>query len=228
MEHRRAHDGHPHTMDSSSQRAAAEHAHRQRNAYVSATIESAWTHVCRRGATMAVVSRARLQRRIWQDMHVPTTLDMLLHADPPAKRHNRSWSGVLESVSRCVAAHHHAFAAAEHVACSRMQTDICGHADTLRRRLTGNVDSTQFLTLLHRVIVNRSFNMALRKIIDRSLHDDFLVCPIGRRPVEQDRRTLADLLDQCYEIVQEEYAKLHTDMRQFRKSPTEHEMQAPC
>ena len=67
-----------HTMDSSSQSAAAEHAHRQRNAFVSATIESAWTHVCHRGATMAVVSRARLQRGIEQEMHAPTTLGMVV------------------------------------------------------------------------------------------------------------------------------------------------------
>ena len=126
----------------------------------------------------------------------------------------------MESVSRCVAAHQRFFAAAEHDACSRIQTDICGHADTLRRLLLSNIDSTQILTLFHRVITNRSFNMALRKVIGPSLHDDFFNCPIGRRPVEQGRQMIADLLEQCCDIIQEEHAKLKTDKRQFREAPT--------
>ena len=46
---------------------------------------------------------------------------------------------------------------------------ICGHADTLRRGLARNVDTTQFLSLLHQFIENRSFNMALQNAINRSL-----------------------------------------------------------
>ena len=130
---------------------------------------SAWTQVWHRGATMAVVSRDKLQQIIEQEMHVPTTLDMLFHAEPSAARQNRSWSGVVESVSRCVVAHQRPFTAAEHSACSRIQTDICGHASTLKRLLSCNVDSTQFLTLLHRFIMNRSFKMALREVINRPI-----------------------------------------------------------
>ena len=204
--------------------AAAEHADHQLNAYVSATIASAWALVCPRND---LVSRARLQKRIEQEMHVPTTLDMLLHADPSEKMQKRSWSGNLESVSRCVAAHHHAFAAAEHDACFRMQSDICGHAYILKRGLISNADSTQFLLLLNRFIENRSFNMALRKIIDKSLQDAWMFCPIGRRPDEQSRRAVADLLEQCCAIIEEEHATLQTDMRSFRKSPSKHNMQAP-
>ena len=151
---------------------------------------------------------------------MPTTLDMLFHAEPLAARQKRSWSGIVEGISRCIAAHQRGFAAAEHDACSRIQADICGHASTLRRLLLCNVDSTQLLTLLHRFIMNRSFNMALQEVIDQSLQDDYLVCPIGRRPVEHGRQILADSLEECYDIIQNEDAKLKTDMQRIRKKLT--------
>ena len=99
---------------------------------------------------------------------------------------------------------------------SLLQADICGHADTQRRRRVSNVDSTQFITLFQRKVINRAFIVALRNVIDRSLRDDFLVSQIGPRPDEQGSQIVVDLLEQCHEDIQEEYAKLHTDMRQFR------------
>ena len=149
---------------------------------------------------------------------MPTTLDMLLHADPSEKMQKRSWSGNLESVSRCVAAYHHAFGASEHDACLSIQNDICGWANRLRRDLPGNVDTTQFLTLLHQYIENRSFNMAVRTVIHQSLGSlYFLIRPIGQRSDDRGRQAVADLLEQCLNVLQEDYASLQTTLRQFRR-----------
>jgi hypothetical protein len=71
--------------------------------------------------------------------------------------------------------------------------------------------------LLHQGITNRALNMALRKTIDQSLSDDLPVGPVGRRVTEHGRQALADLLEQCLDIVEQDYQNLRTDMRQFRR-----------
>ena len=70
--------------------------------------------------------------------------------------------------------------------------------------------------LLHQGITNRALNMALRNTIDQLLSDDLPVGPVGRRVTEPGRQALADLLEQCLDIVKQDYQDLRTDMRQFR------------
>ena len=106
--------------------------------------------------------------------------------------------------------------ASEHDACRSIRGDICAYAHTLRRGLPNSVDVKQFLMLLHRTITNRALNLALHKTIDQSLSDDLLVGPVGRRVTEHGRQALADLLEQCLDIVEQDYQDLRTDMRQFR------------
>ena len=70
--------------------------------------------------------------------------------------------------------------------------------------------------LLHQGITNRALNMALQKTIDQSSSDGLLVGPGGRRMTEHGRQALADLLEQCLDIVEQDYQRVRTDMRQFR------------
>ena len=78
------------------------------------------------------------------------------------------------------------------------------------------LDVKQFLALLHRTITNRALNLALHKTIDQSLKDDLIVGPCGRRVSEEGQQTLADMLSQCLDIVDQEYQTLRSDMRQFQ------------
>ena len=196
-------------------RGAAEQTDHRSNAYVRETIESAWT---RASANARFVSRSSLQEKLEQEMLVPITLEILFHHDPPRRMQNKSWPGALETVSRCGAAYHHAFGASEHDACLSIQNDICGWANRLRRDLPGNVDTTQFLTLLHQYIENRSFNMAVRTVINQSLGSlYFSVRPLGQRSDDRGRQAVADLLEQCLNVLQEDHARLQTNLRQFRR-----------
>ena len=202
---------------------AAEHAASLQNSYVRTTIQSAWTIITDgqiispTWANSTLISLSRIQQHVERETHVPVTLEMLLHGDPHRwKYQKRSWWSNVESVSRCVAGYHHAFGASEHDSCRSIQRDICAYAHTLRRGLPNSVDVTQFLTLLHQGITNRALNMALRKTIDQSLSDDLPVGPIGRRVTEHGRQAFADLLEQCLAIVERDYQRLRTNMRQFR------------
>ena len=70
--------------------------------------------------------------------------------------------------------------------------------------------------VLHQGITNRALNMALRKTIGQSLSDDLPVGPVGRRVTEHGRQAFADVLEQCLAIMERDYQRLRTDMRQFR------------
>ena len=189
--------------------------------HVRTTINTAWTYTfCRTWTKAKLISLSRIQRHIMRATHVPVTLEMLLHGQSEHTKHQRrSWWSHVESVFRCVADYDHAFVASEHDSCRCIQNDICAYAHTLRRGLPSSVDVTQFLMLLHRSIINRALNLALRKTIDQSFRpwtDDLLVGPGGERMTDQAKQALSDLLEQCLETVEHDYQRFRTDMRQFR------------
>ena len=87
-------------------------------------------------------------------------------AIPPAKKQRKGsvWSTSIESISRCVAAYHHAVIATEHDACEEIVNNISAFAHTICKKTDV---SDQLLKLLHQWIENRSINIALRLSLDR-------------------------------------------------------------
>ena len=89
-------------------------------------------------------------------------------AIPPAKKQRKGsvWSTSIESISRCVAAYHHAVTATEHDACEEIVYNISTCAHMICKK-TDVPD--QLLNLLHQWIENRSINIALRLSLNRCL-----------------------------------------------------------
>ena len=87
-------------------------------------------------------------------------------AIPPAKKQRKGsvWSTSIESISRCVAAYHHAVIATEHDACEEIVNNISTFAHMICKKTDV---SDQLLKLLHQWIENRSINIALRLSLDR-------------------------------------------------------------
>ena len=202
-------------------RSAAEHAAFLENSYATAIIDSAWSNVMRR-QDPRLLSLFRIKELIMKETHEPVTLEALLHAEPPRTRQQkRSWWSNIESISRCVAAYHHAISASEHDSCRLVRRDIFAYTFTLRRGLASNVDVTEFFTLLHRAITNRALNMALRAAVDKSLRDDFLVGPDSRCMAHSGRLALADILEHCLDSVKTDYEALRNRMKQLRDGLSE-------
>ena len=88
-------------------------------------------------------------------------------AIPPAKKQRKGsvWSTSIESISRCVAAYHHAVIATEHDACEEIVNNISTFAHMICKKTDV---SDQLLKLLHQWIENRSINMALRLSLERA------------------------------------------------------------
>ena len=120
---------------------AEEHADVQENSYVTAIVDSAWSEIMDRQhvaqnpyirtawANARLLSLARIKQHIMRETHEPVTLEALLHAEPSQTKHQkRSWKCNVDSISRCIAAYHHAISAAEHDLCRSIQQDICAYA----------------------------------------------------------------------------------------------------
>ena len=218
---------------------AAEHSDLLQKIYVRATVDSAWSTIidgqcissmwsnahmqqemlaCD-GMLTKLISLSRIQQHIEQETHVPVTLEMLLHAGARRTKHQKiSWWSNVEAICRCVQEYHHAVGASEHETCRSIQNDICAYAQMAKRGVrVPHVDVTEFLGLLYQAITNRALNMALRKTIDQSLSDDLLVSLHGRRVTMFGRHALADILERCLDIVKDDYLRLRTDLRKFRR-----------
>jgi len=89
-------------------------------------------------------------------------------AIPPTKKQRKGsvWSTSIESISRCVAAYHHAVIATEHDACEEIVNNISTFAHMICKKTDV---SDQLFKLLHQWIENRSINIALRLSLDRCL-----------------------------------------------------------
>ena len=128
-------------------------------------------------------------------------------AIPPAKKQRKGsvWSTSIESISRCVAAYHHAVIATEHDACEEIVNNIstCAHMICKKTDV-----SDQLLKLLHQWIENRSINMALRLSLERCLAER--TC--WKHVTDEERVQAIDLMLTALEIVQMNGEDLHRCM----------------
>ena len=192
-------------------------------AYVRATVDLAWSaiideqFISSAWANSELISLSEIQNHIAMVTHEPVTLEMLINSERRQKKQSRrSWRSNVESISRCVAAYHHAVGASEHDKMESIRADICDYAFTLRRSLPSHVVVTEFFSLLLRAIANRAMNMAVRTTIEHSLAHDLHVGPHGQPVTECGRQALTDILEMCLGIVKEDYEKLGNELRQFR------------
>ena len=93
-----------------------------------------------------------------------TRCDLVRRSAIPSTKKQRKgsvWSTSIESISRCVAAYHHALIATEHDACEEIVNNISTFAHMICKKTDV---SDQLLKLLHQWIENRSINIALRHV----------------------------------------------------------------
>ena len=86
-----------------------------------------------------------------------------------------TWPTTMETIARCVAAHHHTVSAAEHADGVDLAADIVRYAYTLREMVRGSDEvRADFVRLLHAWIENRALNVALHETPAKSLQDELI------------------------------------------------------
>ena len=121
------------------------------------------------------------------------------------------WPTCMETISRCVAAYHHAVNAGEHNQSLEIGANIGQYAHTLRQMVHED-DCVTFVTLLHAWIENRALNMALRSTVNKAFEDD----PFWRNLSDADRGAVVDHLETRQEAVRAKSDELREAMQALR------------
>ena len=118
----------------------------------------------------------------------------------------KSWSSIIEAISRCIAAFQKATDATEHSQCQCIATKVCDYAIALARKTPAYCGHEDLLALVHQFMQNRVYNLAFTHLLDRAIcsreHEDddsFWSLVRGRgekeclQTIEQNRITVGEL-----------------------------------
>ena len=123
----------------------------------------------------------KMQDEINRRFRVPVSLPQLLegykHTELDAERQRKSWieaqrkswSGIIEAISRCIAAFQKATDAAAHIQCQDIATETCDYAIALARKTPAYCGQDDVLALLHQFMQNRTYNLAFIHLLNRAL-----------------------------------------------------------
>ena len=150
-----------------------------------------------------------LQQNIQDRFRVPVTLAQL-HSQYESKQNssankpNKSYSGILETISRCVAAFQRAHDATEHFEAQRIASQISDHAMLLTERIAQVSQHCEFLQLLAEFIINRTYNLAFKAVQDR-----YRAC--GRCDRLEYQKCI-DVMQTCLREIHDSYMQLRIRM----------------
>ena len=150
-----------------------------------------------------------LQQNIQDRFRVPVTLAQL-HSQYESKQNssankpNKSYSGILETISRCVAAFQWAHDATEHFEAQRIASQISDHAMLLTERIAQVSQHCEFLQLLAEFIINRTYNLAFKAVQDR-----YRAC--GRCDRLEYQKCI-DVMQTCLREIHDSYMQLRIRM----------------
>ena len=158
-----------------------------------------------------------MKRVVGNAIHIPLTHAELSTASARGPGLQRAtggkWPTCLETISRLVAAYHHAASAAEHVQPSRIAADISKCVHVLRKIVHGEDQVTaDFLTMLHEWVENRAVNMTLQTTLSKAFEDH----PFWGSLSDQDRQVSVDIVVLCVEVVRVKGAELTAAMKALR------------
>ena len=127
----------------------------------------------------------------------------------------KSWSGIVEAISRCVAAFQAATDATEHSQCQDIVTKLYTHATALTRKTeTSPYIREIFGTLLYQYTENRTYNLAFKKLLDLSFGP---VDPFWTEVGEgQQRDKVITIIFLCTNKIKDKAQQLQNEMMMYR------------
>ena len=150
-----------------------------------------------------------LQQNIQDRFRVPVTYAQLhsqyeSRQNSWAKKPKKSYSGILETISRCVAAFQRAQDATEHFEALRIASQNSDHAMLLTERIAQGSQHFEFLQLLAELIINRTYYLAFKAV-----QDQYRAC--GRCERREYQRCI-DVMQTCFTRIHDSYVQLRVRM----------------
>ena len=134
------------------------------------------------------------------------------------KAGGKSWSSIIEAISRCIAAFQKATDATEHSQCQCIATKLCDYAIALARKTPADCGHEDLLALVHQFMQNRTYNLAFTHLLDRAClceHEDddlfwSLVCDSPQK--EECLR----IIEMCMDAIRNHADRLLRQMEAYR------------
>ena len=150
-----------------------------------------------------------LQQNIQDRFRVPVTFAQLhsqyaSRQNSSAKKRKQSYSGILETISRCVAAFQRAHDATEHFETQRIASQISDHAMLLTEMITQRSQHLEFLQRLAEFIINRTYNLAFKAVQDQ--YRD------GGRCDRLEYQRCIDVMQTCFHDIHDSFVQLRIRM----------------
>ena len=181
------------------------------------SIKIAGYAVDRRRSRLAPKILLWLKYEVEHARHVPVTLAVLEEVGQnPELVQRRTWSGTLEGVSRCTAAYHNAFVAAQHYNCKDCVDSLRRHVGTLLSQIEDEWDRAFAIGLIHDFIENRATGMAVRQIVNASVvaeGESASAYRIWYHISERERLFCLDILDEILDQVTVQGNVLRRDLK---------------
>ena len=166
----------------------------------------------------------KMQDEINRRFRVPVSLPQLLEGykhtecdagwNPSMQR--KSWSGIIEAISRCIAAFQKATDAAEHIQCQDIATKTCDYAIALAHKTPAYCPREDLLALLYQFMENRTYNLAFTHLLNQvflSEHErdgPFWIL------AELHKQECLRIIDKCIDAIRNEADHLLREMAEYR------------
>ena len=130
----------------------------------------------------------------------------------------KTWSSIIEAISRCIAAFQKATDATEHIQCQRIATKTCDYAIALARKSPADCGHEDLLALVHQFMQNRTYNLAFKHLLDRAFHaehedDDLFWSLVSDSPQKEE---CLRIIEMCMEAIRNHADRLRRQMEAYK------------
>ena len=168
----------------------------------------------------------KMQEEIERRFRVPVSLKQLLQkyehtrcdAGWSPTMQGKSWSAIIEAISRCIAAFQKATDATEHSQCQCIATKLCDYAIALARKTPADCGHEDLLALVHQFMQNRTYNLAFKHLLDRAFHwehedDDLFWSLVSDSPQKEE---CLRIIEMCMDAIRNHADRLRRQMEAYK------------
>ena len=175
----------------------------------------------------------KMQEEIERRYRVPVSLKQLLKKYEHARRDwidsntqytnwspigGKTWSSIIEAISRCIAAFQKATDATEHSQCQCIATKLCDYAIALARKTPADCGHEDLLALVHQFMQNRTYNLAFKHLLDRAFHwehedDDLFWSLVSDSPQKEE---CLRIIEMCMDAIRNHADRLRRQMEAYK------------
>ena len=173
---------------------------------------------------------SKMQDEIQRRFRVPVSLEELLrryndtqcYAGRNPTMQRKSWSSIIEAISRCIAAFQKATDATEHSDCEDIAKKTCDYAIALVHKTPAYRPREELLPLVHQFMENRTYNLAFAHLLNQVFRGEhereapFWSLAGGSLASEAIMQECLQIIERCTDAIRNRADQLRREMDAYR------------